>query len=191
MFGLSFDAFESQWKNFLKNKGLKPIEGSRVRKLRVKKEGREDEEGVELREIQSNVARNRTHLGDQLLGRGRTVAAANEYQRALQISPHSPIILNKLGRAFIQLNRLDDARDSLKKALDIDPDGANTYVQLGRIYHTGKKYRESIGALEEAVQINPFNPLIYRLLAEGYAALGETQKAQTARSNLDKLMGAN
>jgi tetratricopeptide (TPR) repeat protein len=191
MFGLSFDAFESQWKNFLKSKGLKPIEGSRVRKLRVKKEGREDEEAVELREIQSNVARNRTHLGDQLLGRGRAVAAANEYQRALQISPHSPIILNKLGRVFIQLNRLDDARESLKKALDIDPDSANTYVQLGQIYHTGKKYPESIGALEEAVQINPFNPMIYRSLAESYAALGETQKAQAARSNLEKLMGAN
>ncbi|MDH3446378.1 MAG: hypothetical protein OEN50_20840, partial [Deltaproteobacteria bacterium] len=64
MFGLSFDDFESQWKNFLKNKGLLPIEGSRVRKLRVKKDGREDEEAVELGEIQSNVARNRTHLGD-------------------------------------------------------------------------------------------------------------------------------
>ena len=191
MFGLSFDAFESQWKGFLKNKGLKPIEGSRVRKLRVKKDGREDEEAVELREIQSNVARNRTHLADQLLGRGRTEAAANEYHRALQISPHSPIILNKLGRVFIQLNRLDDARDALKKALDVEPDSANTYVQLGRVHHAGKNYREARSALEEAVQINPFNPMIYRLLGESYAALGETQKAQAARSNLDKLMGAN
>ncbi|HEX2225938.1 MAG TPA: hypothetical protein VHM64_02275, partial [Candidatus Binatia bacterium] len=60
MFGLSFDVFESQWKGFLKDKGLKPIEGSRVRRLRVKKDAREDEEAVELKEIQSAVARNRT-----------------------------------------------------------------------------------------------------------------------------------
>jgi predicted Zn-dependent protease len=62
---------------------------------------------------------------------------------------------------------------------------------LGRVHHAGKNYREARSALEEAVQINPFNPMIYRLLGESYAALGETQKAQTARSNLDKLMGAN
>lgn len=191
MFGLSFDAFESQWKNFLKKKGLKPIEGSRVRKLRVKKDAREDEEAVELKEIQSAVARNRTHLADQLLGRGRAAAAANEYQRALQVSPHSPVILNKLGRLFIQLNRLDDAQESLKKALDVDPDSANTYVQLGRAHHAAKNYREAQLVLEEAVQINPYNPMIFRLLAESYAALGDSQKAQAARANMDKLTGAN
>jgi tetratricopeptide (TPR) repeat protein len=191
MFGFSFAAFESQWKGFLKGKGLKPIEGSRVRKLRVKKDGREDDDAVELKEIQSSVARNRTHLADQLMGRGRAAAAAYEYQRALQISPHSPIILNKLGRVFIQLNRMDDARDALKRALDVDPDSANTYVQLGRLHHAAKNYREAQSALEEAVQINPFNPMIFRLLSESYAALGDAQKAQAARSNLDKLMGAN
>jgi tetratricopeptide (TPR) repeat protein len=190
MFGVSFDAFESQWKGFLKKKGLKPVEGSRVRKLRVKKDAREDEDVVELKEIQSAVARNRTHLADQLLARGRAVAAANEYQRALQVSPHSPVILNKLGRLFIQLNRLDDARSSLKKALDVDPDSANTYVQLGRAHHAAKNYGEARVALEEALQINPFNPTIFRLLAESYAALGESQKAQAARASLDKLSGA-
>jgi tetratricopeptide (TPR) repeat protein len=191
MFGLSFDAFETQWKGFLKNKGLKPIEGSRVRKLRVKKDTGEDEEAVELREIQSAVARNRTHLADQLLGRGRAAAAANEYQRALQVSPHSPVILNKLGRLFIQLNRLDEARESLNKALQVDPDSANTYVHLGRAHHAAKNFREASLALEEAVQINPYNPMIFRLLAESYAALGNSAKAQAARASLDKLTGTN
>jgi tetratricopeptide (TPR) repeat protein len=191
MFGLSFDAFESQWKGFLKKKGLKPIEGSRVRKLRVKKDGREDEEAVELKEIQSAVARNRTHLGDQLLGRGRAAAAAHEYQRALQVSPHSPIILNKLGRLYIQLNRLDEARESLKRAIEIDPDSANTYFQLGRAHHAANNHRDAQQALEEAVQINPYNPMIFRLLAESYAALGESEKARTARTNMNKLTGAN
>jgi tetratricopeptide (TPR) repeat protein len=191
MFSGSFAAFEAQWKGFLKNKGLKTVEGSRVRRLRVKKDGREDEDAVELKEIQSNVARNRTHLADQLMGRGRTVAAANEYRRALQISPHSPVILNKLGRVYIQLNRLADALDSIKRALEIDPDSANTYVQLGRVHHAAKNYREAKTALEEALQINPFHPMIYRLLSESYAALGEAQRAQAARATLDKLMGAN
>jgi tetratricopeptide (TPR) repeat protein len=191
VFGMSFDTFQTRWKEYLKGKGLKEIEGSRVRKLKVKKDQKEDEEVVELKEIQSAVARNRASLGDQLLGRGRAVAAANEYQRALQASPHSPIILNKLGRVFIQMNRFEEARTNLKKALDVDPDNANTYVQLGRIYAATKNYKECRSVLEEAVQINPFNPMIYRLLTDVYTAVGEQEMAKQAKATLDKLIVAN
>ncbi|MGH7828514.1 MAG: tetratricopeptide repeat protein [Candidatus Binatia bacterium] len=190
LFGLSFEAFETEWKSFLKAKGLKEVEGSRVRKLKVKTDQKEDEEVVELKEIQSVVARNRTHLGDRLRGKGRTVAAANEYQRALQASPHSAVILSKLGRVLIQMNRYEDALPHLKKVLDLDPDNGGTYVQLGRIHHATKNHQESKGALEEAIQINPFNPLIYRLLTDVYAALGDHAKAAQTKATLDKLMSA-
>lgn len=191
LFGVPFDTFESRWKGFLKGKGFKEIEGSRMRKFKVKNNPNETEETVELREIQSAIARNRTYLGDQLLGKGRPVAAAQEYQRALQVSPHSPIILNKLGRVFLAMNRTDEALAPLKKALDLDPDSAGTYVQLGRVYHATKNHKEARSVLEEAIQINPFNPLIYRLLADVYAASGEAEKAKNARTTLDKLMAAN
>ena len=187
VFGLSFDAFETRWKSFLKGKGLKEIPGSRVRRLKVKKDQGEDEEAVELKDIQSAVARNRTHLGDQLLARGRAVAAANEYQRALQSSPQSPIILIKLGRVMIETNRTEEALPLFKKSLDVDPDNSNAYVQLGRAYHATKNFKEARRTLEEAIQINPFNPLIYRLLGDAYAALGEHEKSQQAKAILSKI----
>jgi tetratricopeptide (TPR) repeat protein len=191
VFGMSFDNFETRWKAFLKTKGLKEIEGSRVRKLKVKKDQKEDEELVELKEIQSVVARNRTHLADELLGKGRPVAAVNEYQRALQASPRSPVILNKLGRVLIQMKRFDEALPPLKTALELDPDNANAYVQLGRVHHAMKRYTESRSALEEAVQINPFNPTIYKLLIDVYSALGDQEQAKQAKTTLEKLMVAN
>src|SRR5207247_11158075 len=43
VFGMSFDAFQSRWKAFLKSKGLKEVEGRQVRKLKVKKDQKEDE----------------------------------------------------------------------------------------------------------------------------------------------------
>jgi predicted Zn-dependent protease len=191
VYGMSFDAFETKWKGFLKSKCLKPIEGTRVRRLRVKKDQREDEEVVELREIQSAVARNRTHLADQLMSKGRPVAALNEYQRALQASPQSPVIMNKLGRVMIDQNRAAEALSLFKKALDIDPDGVNSYVQLGRAYHATKNFKEARGVLEEALQINPFHPLVYRLLADAYAALGDHEKARQAKAILEKLAAGN
>ena len=191
VFGMPFATFEARWRSFLKSKKLKEIEGSRVRKLKVKKDQKEDEEVVELKEIQSAVARQRTYLGDQILGKGRPQAAVNEYQRALQASPRSPIILNKLGRVFIQMKRFDDALPHLKAALELDPDNANAYVQLGRVYHAGKNYTESRNALEEAIQINPFNPTIYKLLVEVYSALGDQEKAKQSKTALEKLIAAN
>jgi tetratricopeptide (TPR) repeat protein len=190
VFGMSFSDFDARWKSFLKSKGLKEVEGSRVRRLKVKKDQKEDEEAVELKEIQSAVARQRTYLGDQFFSKGRTTAAANEYQRALQGSPHSPIILNKLGRVFIQMNRFGEALAPLKQALDVDPDNANTYVQLGRVYYVGKNYKESLNVLEEALQINPFNPAIFQMLSEVYVGVGEPEKAKQAKLTLDKLMTA-
>jgi len=191
VYGLSFDAFETKWKGFLKAKGLKPIEGSRVRRLKVRKDQKEDEDVVELREIQSAIARNRTHLADQLLAKGRPVAALSEYQRALQASPQSPVILNKLGRVMVEQNRAEEALALLKKALEIEPDGANTYVQLGRAYHATKQFKEARSVLEEAIQINPYHPLIYRLLIDAYAAIGEHEKARQAKTTLEKLAGSN
>ncbi len=188
--GSPYTAFETQWKEFLKAKGLKEIEGSRVRRLKVKVNQKEDEETVELKEIQSVVARNRTHLGDQLLDRGRNIAAAQEYQRALQASPHSLIILNKLARTLIQSKRYDEALPHLKKAQELDSDSVNTYIQLGSLYHATKNFSGARTALEEAIQINPFNPTIYRLLSEIYAALGEQDRAKRARATLDRLMTA-
>src|SRR5262249_49458301 len=56
-----YAAFEKQWKDFLKAKQPKPVEGSRVRRLKIVEGQKEEEDVVELKEIQSAVARNRTH----------------------------------------------------------------------------------------------------------------------------------
>ena len=89
------------------------------------------------------------------------------------------------------MNRFDEALPPLKKALDVDPDNVNSYVQLGRVYHANKNYPDGRSVLEEAVQINPFNPMIYRLLADIYTALGDQDKAKQAKATLDKLLTAN
>jgi tetratricopeptide (TPR) repeat protein len=188
--GLPYDDFETQWKVFLKGRGLKEVEGSRVRKLKVRGEQKQDEEAVELKEIQSVVARNRTQLADRLRERGRVPAAAAEYRRALQGSPHSTIILNKLGRVLIQLGNHDEALSHLKEAERLDPDNATTHLQLGRLYYATKKHPEARAALEEVVQINPFNPEIYQLLFGTYSAMGDTARAQEAKGTLEKLMSA-
>ncbi|MFQ5851449.1 MAG: tetratricopeptide repeat protein [Candidatus Binatia bacterium] len=182
--GVSFEAFESQWKEYLKGRGLQEIEGTRVRKLKVKKDQEQDHEAVDLKEIQSVVARNRTHLGDRLWERGRTIAASREYRRALQVSPHSIIILNKLARILIQMRRYEEALPHLKKAKALDPDRASTYIKLGHLYHATQNNAAARAALEEAIQINPFDPTIYHLLYQVHIALGDPERAKDSKATL-------
>jgi tetratricopeptide (TPR) repeat protein len=186
--GITFETFETEWKDFLKRKQLKEIEGSRVRKLKVKGSDKGDKETVELKEIQSVRARNQTQLADRLQERGKIKAAVIEYRRALRVSPHSTIILQKLARLLNRMQRYDEALPILKKIQMLDPDHVDTYVQLGRLYHAEKNYAEARVALEEAIQINPYNPAVHSLLSEIYTAFGKSEQAEKSRATLRKLM---
>ncbi|HEX9880791.1 MAG TPA: tetratricopeptide repeat protein [Candidatus Binatia bacterium] len=186
--GTPFDQFQVKWQDFLKGKNLQEVEGSRVRKLKVKGTNEGEEESVDLKEIQSVVARNRTHLADRLWARGRIAAATAEYRRALHASPHSMIIMNKLGRVLTDNKRYQEALPYLQKSQALDPDYVGTYVQLGRLYHATKQYPQAREALEEAIQINPFDPAIHTLLFQVYTALGDSQRANGSKAILEKLL---
>ena len=80
-----------------------------------------------------------------------------------------------------------EALPHLQRAQELDPDSGGTLVQLGRLYHATKNFPAGKSALEEAIQINPFNPEIYRLLSEIYAALGDETQAKNARVTLERL----
>ena len=92
---MSFPEFEESWKEFLAIQGLKEVEGVNVRRYKIK-EGRADEERLDMEEIKSLVARNRAHLGDLLKERGRMEAAVLEYRRALAEARDSVPIMNRL-----------------------------------------------------------------------------------------------
>jgi hypothetical protein len=73
--GLPFPEFSEKWKESLAKKGLKEMDGVHARRYKIK-EGKSDEERVEMNEVKSMIARNRAHLGDRLKERGRMEAAS-------------------------------------------------------------------------------------------------------------------
>ncbi len=118
VYGMSFDAFENQVERLSQSQGVKahrrhpraPVESQKRPEAKMKK--------------WSSYARSNRRsratapiLADQMYAKGRPVAALNEYQRALQASPQSPVILNKLGRVMIEQNRADDAVAAVEKSL--------------------------------------------------------------------------
>ena len=171
--GLEISGFEEQWAKFLASKKLEPLASARVYRYRVK-EGRADAQRMDLEEIKSLVARNRTHLGDRLKQRGRTGAAVIEYRRALSETQDSVPVLHRLSSALVDLNRDDDALNILKRILELAPDHPTPYTQLGQIYLKRDDFKQARVAFEESIQINPFNPAVHIGLAQAYARLGDS-----------------
>ena len=173
MMGLEFSEFEAQWKEFLAAKEIKPVAGAKIQSYKVK-EGKAAEERMDMAEIKSLVARNRAHLGDRLIARGRTGAAVIEYRRALAETQDAVPVMNRLSSALIELDRDEEALDMLKRTLGLAPDHPTPYTQLGQLYLKRKDFKKAKPAFEEAIQINPFNPDVHVGLANACAMLGDS-----------------
>ena len=184
--GVPLDGFEADWRRFVEGQGLSVVRGSRIRRYKVAEDG-ETQPAVELGEIQSEIARNRTHLGDRLRQRGRLKAASAEYRRALRAGPDSTVILNRLGETLIHSRRYDEALPHLEKARHLDPDAVHTYYLTGRLHHEAGDHTRARAALLEALQINPFHPGVYHVLGGVYEATGDDEGARKTREIMSKL----
>ncbi|GIX48356.1 MAG: hypothetical protein KatS3mg131_2567 [Candidatus Tectimicrobiota bacterium] len=174
--GLSFEAFEQAWRQFLQAQGLRVHPGVHLPQFTLKQGGVLSEDEVR-REIASAAARMHARLGDRLRQRGRAQAAAREYRRALTQEPYSPYLLNKLAMALMAQGAWQQALAPLHQARDLDPDYVTTYTNLGRLHLVLKQPEAAFAALWEAVQINPFDPDLHRLLAEVYRQRGDEASA--------------
>jgi tetratricopeptide (TPR) repeat protein len=185
--GVGFEEFEKNWKEFLASKRFKEIGGASVRHYKIK-EGRADEERMEMEEIKSLVARNRAHLGDLLRERGRMGAAVLEYRRALTDAPDSVAIMTRLSSVLMGMDRDQEVLELLKKAREISPDHPTTYTYLGKVYLKLKDFKEAREVFETSIQINPFNPEVHRGLADVYEALGDQSGAAKEREIAKRLL---
>ncbi len=64
---------------------------------------------------------------------GDATAAASSFQRAADLQPNDPEILNNLGVVLRAAGRLDDAAMAYRKALSIAPDHALSHANLGNV----------------------------------------------------------
>jgi tetratricopeptide (TPR) repeat protein len=183
---LKFDEFENQWKEYLASKGLKEVRGVHVHKYKIK-EGRADEERLDMSEIKSMVSRNRAHLGDLLHDRGRREAAVLEYRRALADANDSVPILNRLSNVLISLGKDEEALEMLKRAQEFSPDHPNIYAQMGKIYLKFKDYKRAEEVFQTSIQISPFDPEIHFGLATALEVLGNKTVGQKEREIGERL----
>jgi len=185
--GWPFPEFSEKWKESLAQKGLREMDGVHARRYKIK-EGKADEERVEMNEIKSMIARNRAHLGDRLKERGRMEASVLEYRRALAESRESVPVMTRLSDALLRMDRAPEALKVLKEAEVLAPDHPTIHNYRGKAFLKIQDFSSARRALEESIQINPFNPEVHQNLALAAEKMGDSDTALREREILRRLV---
>lgn len=98
-------------------------------------------------------------------------AAAQFYQKAIQLAPSDPNGYINLGLAYAAQGRTADAQAQFQKATEVNPISAQAYVDLGDLYQGQGDLVAAQAAYLRAIGVSPAS-------ASGYVSLGRSYQTQ-------------
>jgi tetratricopeptide (TPR) repeat protein len=113
--------------------------------------------------------------------RGDIFMARKMYNEAIDAfnegSPKDPILRNKSGIAYHQLQRLDKALKCYEQAVKLKPDYHEALNNIGTIYYSRKSYRRAISYYRRAIKLAPTQASIHSNLGMAYFARNQMDPA--------------
>jgi Flp pilus assembly protein TadD/transglutaminase-like putative cysteine protease len=104
-------------------------------------------------------------------------------QRVVELDPRHKYAWNNLGRAYLGLQKTDDAIRAFQKAAEIDPYDEWAYNNLGLAYWRQQKYEDAVSAFRKQLEINPLDEFAHGNLGAMYV---EWHKYEDAVPELEK-----
>jgi tetratricopeptide (TPR) repeat protein len=104
--------------------------------------------------------------------RGDILMARKMYREAIDMyrqgPANSPVLTNKIGIGFHQLQLLDLAKKNYEHAVKLDKTYSEAINNLGTIYYSQKSYRRAISCYKKALRIAPSTASVYANLGAAY-----------------------
>lgn len=105
--------------------------------------------------------------------------AEADLQKALELQPDQPHVLNYLGYSWIdQGTKLDQGMAMIRRAVDQRPDDGYIVDSLGWAYYRIGNYDEAVKNLERAIDLKPEDPTINDHLGDAYWRVGRKLEAR-------------
>jgi tetratricopeptide (TPR) repeat protein len=110
---------------------------------------------------------------------GEWAKAEPDFQKALQLQPDQPAVLNYLGYSWIEKRmNLDQALGMVEKAVELRPNDGYIVDSLGWAHYQLGNYEEAVKHLERAVELRPEDPVINDHLGDAYWRVGRKLEAK-------------
>src|SRR4051812_44269483 len=118
--------------------------------------------------------------GDELRAIKDYLDAIDYYQAALNKDPHNAIVQNKMGIAYLQLQRLVTAGKCFRNSIRMDRNYADAHNNLGAVFYSQKNYGKALHEYEIAIKLRPDSAAFYGNMGAAYFAKKEPDKAMAA-----------
>lgn len=136
--------------------------------------------------ILSRIGKIQRHHWTLLYARGIALERTKQWkraeadlQRALELEPDQPLVLNYLGYSWADQGvRLDEARKMIERAVEQRPNDGYIIDSLGWVLHRAGRFAEAVGHLERAVELLPGDPIINDHLGDAYWSVGRYDEAR-------------
>lgn len=149
----TFAKLEAAWKTALPRSAQG--EDQRLLGMRFKQgDGPTDDS----KDVVLDKARRHLRIGDLLWDRGRTTAAAREYEKAYHEDTLDPIVAARWARTALQIGQTQAVVEALEPQVQRHPGYAPSHALLGRAQLLLGDLGAAREALREAIWINPFDP---------------------------------
>lgn len=131
-----------------------------IKGIALKRVGRFDEaaealtHAIEIDPESENV-KNFELLGDTLEQLGHTEEALANFEKALQINPHSFVLLYGRARLLAALSRTDEAGSEFDRALSVQSDSAEEWYERGVLLGSYGQIEEALKSFDRAAELNP------------------------------------
>jgi tetratricopeptide (TPR) repeat protein len=105
--------------------------------------------------------------------------AEADLQRALQLYPDQPMILNYLGYSWVDQNKnLKQGMALIEKAVALKPDDGYIVDSLGWAHYKLGNYKDAVRYLERAVELRPEDPVLNDHLGDSLWRVGREREAR-------------
>ena len=103
--------------------------------------------------------------------------AIEEYQKAIYWDQYNWKAYYRLGFAYAETNKPNEALAIYLKLKELAPDYADIHYNLGSLYLRMGKWEDAKEELQRSIELNPYEPKTHCNLAATYLQLGETDNA--------------
>jgi tetratricopeptide (TPR) repeat protein len=123
--------------------------------------------------------------------RGDIFMARKMYREAIDVfredQSKNPVVLNKIGIAYHQMQQLDNARKYYQQAIRLKPDYAEAINNLGTVYYAQRSFGKAIRYYRKALKYAPNSASIYSNLGTAYFARKKYKEAMETYQTALKL----
>ncbi|KPF45696.1 tetratricopeptide repeat protein [Rhizobium sp. AAP43] len=104
--------------------------------------------------------------------------AEPDFNKALELNPEQPQVLNYLGYSWVDMNRnLQQGLEMIKKAVELRPDDGYIVDSLGWAYYRLGRFDEAVVELERAIELKAGDATINDHLGDAYWRVGRKLEA--------------